>query len=144
MDYPSILIAEDDSDDRLLMQKALEETGSQERIDFVANGVELLKRLNDLLAKETPTYPKFILLDLNMPKMDGCEVLKKIKSHGQFKKIPVIVFSTNKNQQQVEKCYTLGANTYVVKPASFELLVQTVQNILQYWSHTATVLVPPH
>lgn len=134
-----ILIAEDDSDDRFLMQKALEETGKDIKIKFVENGVELIDHLNETRAQENGNYPGFILLDLNMPKMDGREVLKNIKSDSEFKKIPVVVFSTTKNQMEVKRCYDLGANTYIVKPVNFDSLVETIQDIHTYWLKTATL-----
>jgi two-component system response regulator len=139
----SILIAEDDADDRLLMQTALNEARSLENIKFVENGIELLNYLDNL--KEVngdANYPKFILLDLNMPKMDGREALQIIKTHARFKKIPVIVFSTTKNEIEVKRCYDLGANTYVVKPVSFDSLVNTIQHICSYWFKTATLPSP--
>lgn len=139
----SILIAEDDADDRLLMQTALNEARSLENIKFVENGIELLNYLDNL--KEVngdANYPKLILLGLNMPKMDAREALQIIKSHVRFKKIPVIVFSTTKNELEVKRCYDLGANTYVVKPVSFDSLVNTIQHICSYWFKTATLPTP--
>jgi CheY-like chemotaxis protein len=136
----SILIAEDDADDRFLMQTALDETKSVEQIKFVENGIELLNYLHNLKESDGEIiYPKFILLDLNMPKMDGREALKKLKANTEFKKIPVIIFSTTKNEMEVKRCYDLGANTYVVKPVSFDSLVDTIQHICAYWFNTATL-----
>jgi CheY-like chemotaxis protein len=136
----SILIAEDDADDRFLMQKAIDEVGYDIQIDFVENGVELLDNLKNIQTQKTAgSYPKFILLDLNMPKMDGREVLKNIKNHEEFRKIPVIIFSTTKNQLEVKRCYDLGANTYIVKPVNFDSLVETIQHIRTYWLETATL-----
>jgi CheY-like chemotaxis protein len=135
-----ILIAEDDADDRFLMQKALDELGEDIKIEFVENGVELLEHLNGIKDQKLGgVYPKFILLDLNMPKMDGREVLKNIKNHDEFRKIPVIIFSTTKNQLEVKRCYDLGANTYIVKPVNFDSLVETIQHIRTYWLETATL-----
>jgi CheY-like chemotaxis protein len=135
-----ILIAEDDADDRFLMQKALDELGYDIKIEFVENGVELLEHLNNIQSQKIAgAYPRFILLDLNMPKMDGREVLKNIKTHPEFRKIPVIIFSTTKNQLEVKRCYDLGANTYIVKPVNFDSLVDTIQHIRQYWLETATL-----
>ncbi len=136
-----ILVAEDDADDRFLMQKALDELGHADmKVEFVENGVELLDHLEKIRAQTiTNKYPRFILLDLNMPKMDGREVLKNLKNHEDFKKIPVIVFSTTKNQLEVKRCYDLGANTYIVKPVNFDQLVNTVQQIRNYWLETATL-----
>lgn len=136
-----ILIAEDDADDRYLMKTALRESGITEDVEYVENGVEVLHYLESLSSgNEEINYPKFILLDLNMPKMDGREVLRKIKSNEMLRKIPVIVFSTTKNQLEVNRCYDLGANTYIVKPVSYDSLVQTIGDICTYWLNTATLI----
>ncbi|MCW3091565.1 MAG: response regulator [Ferruginibacter sp.] len=136
-----ILIAEDDADDRYLMKTALEETGMAGEVKYVENGVEVINFLDSISAQAGQlNYPKFILLDLNMPKMDGREVLKKIKSTDAYRKIPVIIFSTTKNQLEVKRCYDLGANTYVVKPVSYDTLVATIREICTYWLNTATLI----
>ena len=136
-----ILIAEDDADDRYLMKTALEETGIIEDVQYVENGVEVINYLESLGNDNGEiNYPKFILLDLNMPKMDGREVLKMMKSNEAYRKIPVIVFSTTKNQLEVTRCYDLGANTYIVKPASYDTLVSTIKEICTYWFDTATLV----
>jgi CheY-like chemotaxis protein len=138
-----ILIAEDDADDRYLMKTALEETGIIEDVQYVENGVELINYLESLGNENGEiNYPRFILLDLNMPKMDGREVLKMMKSNETYRKIPVIVFSTTKNQLEVTRCYDLGANTYIVKPASYDSLVSTIKDICSYWFDTATLIDP--
>lgn len=136
-----ILIAEDDADDRFLIQTAFEEKGFTERIAFVENGVELLSFLQNIAAntKEEQVFPGFILLDLNMPKKDGREVLKEIKQHPLYKKIPVIVFTTTRNELEIKRCYELGANTYIVKPISFEALLKVVDDIRSYWFQTASI-----
>ncbi len=136
-----ILIAEDDIDDRYLMKTALEETGITEEVSYVENGVEVINYLEAVTEKNgVYNYPKLILLDLNMPKMDGREVLKKIKSHELYRKIPVVVFSTTKNQLEVNRCYDLGANTYIIKPVSYDTLVDTIRQMCNYWFNTATLI----
>ena len=136
MNRSFILIAEDDIDDRMLLQTAFEETGVQNRIEFVGNGCELLEFLDK---DDKPVYPQFILLDLNMPKKDGRETLKEIKQHPIFKKIPVVIFTTTKNEAEINRCYELGANTYVVKPDSFESLRKIAAALSEYWFTTAAV-----
>lgn len=138
-----ILIAEDDADDRFLLQTAFEEMGYKDKIEFVENGVELVKFLDDIQTKKLANnnYPGFIMLDLNMPKKDGREVLKELKEHAVFKKIPVIVFTTTQNENEIKKCYELGANTYIVKPVSFEGLVKALEDIRSYWFNTACIPV---
>jgi CheY-like chemotaxis protein len=137
-----ILIAEDDADDRYLLQTAFTETGYPEQIDFVENGIEVFNYLDKIYTGDTiemKALPGFILLDLNMPKKDGREVLKELKQHPVFKKIPVIVFTTTKNELEIKRCYELGANSYVVKPISFDALLKVVENIRSFWFQTASI-----
>ena len=136
-----ILIAEDDADDRYLIGTAFAEKGYSEKIDFVENGVELLSYLENILliGPDEKNLPCVILLDLNMPKKDGREALKELKQHPIFKKIPVIVFTTTKNEIEIKRCYELGANSYVVKPLTFDDLLSVVENIRSYWFKTASI-----
>ena len=136
-----ILIAEDDADDRFLFKTAFEEKGYKDTIEFVENGIELWKFLEDISEKspKEKIYPSFILLDLNMPKKDGREVLREIKQHPEFRKIPVVVFTTTNSENEVKRCYELGANTYVVKPVSFDSLLKVVEEIRMYWQNAAPV-----
>ena len=137
-----ILIAEDDADDRFLLKTAFEESGYKNTLRFVENGVELIKHLKEVSErKNNDEYPGFILLDLNMPKKDGREVLKEIKENKVFKKIPVIVFTTTKNENEISKCYELGANSYVVKPLVFDELVQIIQALYSYWFKISSIVV---
>lgn len=129
-----ILIAEDDADDRFLLKTAFEENGFSDTLHFVENGVEVLDFLNKNIAEKPP---RFILLDLNMPKKDGREVLKELKNNTLYKKIPVIVFSTTNNEQEMRRCYELGANSYITKPNSFENLVKTISVLRSYWIYTS-------
>lgn len=132
-----ILIAEDDADDRFLLQAAFEENGFQDKLHFVENGVEVLEYLYLLEKDEQTQLPKFILLDLNMPKKDGREVLKELKQHPKFKKIPVVIFSTTNNEQEMHRCYESGANSYITKPNSFENLLKTVAALRSYWMNVS-------
>jgi CheY-like chemotaxis protein len=136
-----ILIAEDDADDRFLIKTAFEENGSDDKIEFVENGVELINYLKaiDNNSSSENCYPGFIMLDLNMPKKDGREVLREIKQHPIFKSIPVIVYTTTKNEAEVRKCYELGANSYIVKPARFEALLKTIEDLRHYWLVTSSI-----
>lgn len=135
-----ILIAEDDADDRFLLQAAFEENGFKDQLHFVENGVEVLEYLNSLREKESK-LPRFILLDLNMPKKDGREVLKELKHDPELKKIPIVIFSTTNNEQEMRRCYELGANSYITKPNSFESLLKTVAALRSYWMHTTSIPV---
>ncbi|MBS1585435.1 MAG: response regulator [Bacteroidetes bacterium] len=129
-----ILIAEDDADDRFLLQAAFDENAFKDKLHFVDNGVEVMEYLQALIdSGNKAELPKFMLLDLNMPKKDGREVLKELKQHPELKKIPVIIFSTTNNEQEMRRCYELGANSYITKPNSFENLLKTVAALRSYW-----------
>ncbi len=134
-----ILIAEDDADDRFLLKAAFEENGFTDHLHFVENGVEVIEFLHELGHDANDAkLPRFILLDLNMPKKDGREVLKEIKQIPVYKKIPVIIFSTTNNEQEMRRCYELGANSYITKPNSFENLIKTVAAFRSYWLNTTS------
>lgn len=133
-----ILIGEDDADDRFLLQAAFEENGFTDRLQFVENGVELLQFLREQATTGT-AFPRFVLLDLNMPKKDGREVLRELKSDPAFSAIPVIIFSTTNNEQEMRRCYELGANSYITKPNSFDSLLRTVSALRGYWFGNAGV-----
>ena len=132
----TILVAEDDADDRFLIQTAFEEKGYTDKLDFVENGVELISYLNDNLKNG---IPRIILLDLNMPKKDGRQVLRELKQHELFKRIPIVVFTTTKNENEITRCYDLGANTYIVKPTTFDELLFLVEQIHSYWQNVAAI-----
>lgn len=128
-----ILIAEDDADDRFLLETAFNENGFSEKLFFVPDGVELMRFLNK---PEQQPQPSFILLDLNMPKKDGREVLCEIKSDPILKNIPVVIFSTTNNEQEMKRCYQLGANSYITKPNSYHHLLEIIAQLHNYWINT--------
>lgn len=133
-----ILIAEDDIDDRLLIEKAFTKSMLNASIRYVENGVEVIDFLNKNAVTKS-TLPNLILLDLNMPKMDGRETLKVLKKQAEWKKIPVIVFTTSKAEDDLIFTYENGTNSYIVKPSSFAKLVEIGEQIKQYWLNTVTL-----
>ncbi len=134
MEEVFILVAEDDVDDKFLLKTAFRENGFNDTLHFVENGVELIEYLNNFeKGVDGVKKPRFILLDLNMPKKDGREVLKEIKQNPVLNNIPVIIFSTTNNEQEMKRCYELGANSYITKPNSFESLIKTVAALRSYW-----------
>lgn len=130
-----ILMADDDSDDRMLTEDALEESRLGNPIYFVTNGEELLDYLYQRGKYEHEPAPKpgLILLDLNMPKMDGKTALRTIKSDPNLKHIPVIILTTSNQDKEAMESYELGANSYIVKPVKFEDLVQVMRTLGKYW-----------
>ena len=139
MEDISILIADDDADDRFLLQTAFDENGFNDELHFVENGIELLNFLYAIIIGNgsIKKMPHFILLDLNMPKKDGRDVLKEVKTNPALRNIPVIIFSTTNNEYEMKRCYELGANSYITKPNSFENLIKTVAAIRSYWIQTS-------
>jgi two-component system, response regulator len=134
-------MADDDPDDRILMKEALEENNLPSNIDFVEDGKELLDYLHrrGQFAKKETFKPGLILLDLNMPKMDGREALRLIKSDPLLRRIPVVVLTTSKAEEDVFKTYDLGVNSFICKPVKFEELVQITKEIGIYWFSTVAL-----
>ncbi len=128
-------MADDDPDDRLLMKEALEEVKLPNVINFVEDGAELMDYLcqTGRFLVDVAAKPNLILLDLNMPKMDGHEALRLIKSDPVLRRIPVIVLTTSKAEVDVTKTYDLGVNSYISKPDHFDELVKVAQEISRYW-----------
>lgn len=130
-----ILMADDDDDDFLLTRKALKESKLLNTLIRVKDGEELLdylKRRGPYAGKET-ARPGVILLDLNMPRKDGREALKEIKSDEQLNDIPVVVFTTSKAEEDVYRSYQLGVNSFITKPVTFEGLISVMKTLGEYW-----------
>lgn len=131
-----ILLADDDADDRLLTRDALAENRLANNLKVVEDGEELvdyLFRRGKYSDPETSPRPGLILLDLNMPRKDGREALKEIKSHPDLKKIPVVVLTTSKTDEDICKSYKLGVNSYITKPVTFASLVEVMKALGKYW-----------
>ena len=132
----TILIADDDAEDRMMLQEAFIESRLSNTLTFVENGEELMDCLyNRGNFTDTAKYPRpgLILLDLNMPKMDGREALREIKSNANFKDIPVVVLTTSKTEADVIKSYDLGVNSFISKPVTFDGLVKIIRELGHYW-----------
>jgi CheY-like chemotaxis protein len=141
-----ILMAEDDSDDQLLVRDALAETGFGLDLRFVGNGVELmayLRQTDRFASPASSPRPGLIILDLNMPRKDGREALGEIKADPELKKIPVIVLTTSTAEPDIARAYELGANSFISKPVAFEVLVNTMKTIGQYWFNIVVLPVRP-
>ncbi len=129
-------MADDDEDDRLLAQDALAESRVLNELYFVEDGVELLEyleRRGKFESKESSPRPGLILLDLNMPRMDGREALQAIKANPNLKGIPVVILTTSKQEEDMVKGYDLGAASYITKPVTFEGLVELMKTLGKYW-----------
>ncbi len=130
-----VLYAEDDPDDRLLAREAWEDSRALNPLDFVEDGEELLEylRREGRHAGRTGAQPGVILLDLNMPRMDGRAALAEIKKDPELRRIPVVVLTTSKASEDVLKSYDLGVAGFIVKPPTFEALTNVLRKVDEYW-----------
>jgi len=131
----TLLMADDDADDRMLTRDALEESRLGNDLRFVEDGQELLDylRRHGKYAREDAPRPGLILLDLNMPRKDGRQALQEIKADPELRRIPVVVLTTSKADEDILRTYDLGANSFITKPVTFDALVEIVRAIGNYW-----------
>ena len=131
-----VLVADDDPEDRMLIEDAFEESRLANTLEFVEDGEELLDYLHRRNGYSDPSAsprPGLILLDLNMPRKDGREALKEIKSDPHLRQIPIVVMTTSKAEEDVMRTYDLGVNSFITKPVTFEGLVEVVRMLGRYW-----------
>jgi CheY-like chemotaxis protein len=132
----TILLADDDADDRMMAAEALEESRLANDLRFVEDGEELidyLRHQGKYQAADSAPRPGLILLDLNMPKMDGREALREIKADPELRSIPVVVLTTSKAEEDIYRTYDLGVNSFITKPVNFEQLVIVMKALGKYW-----------
>lgn len=141
----TILMANDDRSFHSLIQEALSEIPLPVQIFSVVNGEDLLNylyRRNEYANLTNFRIPQLILLDLNMTKLSGKEVLIELKSNSSnWRYIPIVVFTTSYQEGDIRDCYSLGANSFIVKPMTFEKLVTTMTDLCHYWFEVASL--PP-
>lgn len=128
----SILMVDDDPDDCEIAMEELLKHPQVSQVNMVSDGVEMFNYL-----KREESSPDLILLDLQMPRMDGRQALEKLKSNPRLKNIPTVVFTTSQAEEDIERCYSLGANTYIQKPRSYVKLMETMKEIGNYWGGAA-------
>jgi CheY-like chemotaxis protein len=134
-----ILLVEDNAADVRLTTEAMREAGSQATPTIARDGVEALDRLTQPHAE----LPDLILLDLNLPRRDGREVLRDIKSNPMLAHIPVVIFTTSSAEADVRACYALGANAYVIKPVDLSQFLMVIAAIQEFWLSTARLPASP-
>jgi CheY-like chemotaxis protein len=135
-DIIEILLVEDNPTDAELAIRALKKNNLANNLVWVKDGAEALEflfgnRVNG--TAQTPTIPRVILLDLRLPKVDGLEVLRRIKSDPDTKRIPVVVLTSSKEDRDITDSYQLGVNSYISKPVEFEAFVKVVTELGFYW-----------
>lgn len=141
---PTVLVADDDEDDRRFIRRAWETNRAIEELRFVEDGQELTDYLNHSGKYTNPVSappPWLILLDLNMPRKDGRQALREIKSDLVLRNIPIVVLTTSEAEQDICRSYELGANSYITKPPTLGGLVDVLQVLGKYWIDT--VNLPP-
>jgi two-component system, chemotaxis family, response regulator Rcp1 len=134
-----ILLVEDSPTDVLLAKEALEYSKIVNNLHSVSDGVEAMAFLRQEGVYKDAPRPGIILLDLNMPKKDGREVLAEVKSIENLKRIPIVVLTTSRNEADILKAYGLHANCYVVKPVDFEKFAEVVRNLESFWFSVVTL-----
>lgn len=146
MKGPAVVMADDDPDDRLLVREAWEEAHAPGDLVFVRDGEDLLDYLHRRGRYADPAvspWPALLLVDLNMPKKDGREVVAEIKAHERFRRIPVVVITSSRDPADVARAYELGACSYIAKPPSFERLVDAVRVLSEYWLNVVELPAGP-
>lgn len=131
-----ILYAEDDEEDRMLMKDALEESRLTNELHMVEDGEEMMEylyRRGEYSELNNTPLPGLILLDLNMPRKDGREALKEIKATPHLRRIPVVVLTTSKAEEDILRSYELGVSGFIIKPVTFESLVDVIKTLGKYW-----------
>lgn len=135
----TILLADDDADDCLLTRDALAAGRGAITLRTVSDGEDLLNYLHQrggYEAEGAAPRPDLILLDLSMPKKSGLQALAEIKSASDLRSIPIVIMTTSSQEEEIRRCYDLGANSFVTKPVRFETLVDVMNSIDRYWFQT--------
>ena len=136
MNTKTILLVEDNPDDVRLTQRALKQNNITNELAVVNDGVEALDYLNNAataVAGGRGVLPTVILLDLKLPRMDGLEVLERIRADERLKRLPVVILTSSKEEQDILQSYDRGANSYIRKPVSFEQFNEAVRQLGLYW-----------
>ena len=140
----TVLLADDDPDDRLLIKEALEESRLVVDLRSVEDGEELmdyLHRRGRYVEPNASPHPDLILLDLKMPRKNGHQALEEIKCTPELRCIPIVVLTTSKAEEDVARAYASGANSFIVKPTSFGSLIEVMKTLRGYWFELITL--PP-
>lgn len=138
----NILIVDDSEDDFETVERALKKLEYKEKIHRCVSGQDALDYLyaeGKYQENQAVTTPDLLFLDLNMPGMDGKEILRKLRQDPEYKKLPVIIFTNSDYPKDIEECYQLGANSYVKKPVTFEGFKESIKNTVDYWFNSALI-----
>jgi CheY-like chemotaxis protein len=142
MPHVEILLVEDSAQDGEMTLRALRRNNLANRVHWVKDGEEALEFMfctGRYAARDVSASPKLVMLDIKMPKVDGIEVLRRLKAHEATRTIPVVVMTSSNEERDVLETYRLGVNSYIVKPVQFEAFLETVAKIGLYWVITNRV-----
>lgn len=134
-----ILLAEDDDNDVRITRRAIKKGGLSATISVARDGQEALDMLFRRAPHEDAEAPDLVLLDINLPKINGVEVLRTLKQHEVLQAVPVLMLTTSARQEDITTAYALGANTYICKPIRFARFVEVIRSVSTYWSRVARV-----
>lgn len=129
----SILLIEDNPEDVRLTKRALTKNNISNELLVFTDGVEALEYLVETNRTDPAVLPAVILLDLKLPRMDGLELLKELRGHERLRRLPVVILTSSKEQQDILRSYDLGANSYIRKPVDFEQFTEAVRQLGMYW-----------
>jgi CheY-like chemotaxis protein len=138
------MVAENDEDDRTLVRFAFAECKLPNVVEFVEDGEQLLDYLYYRGSYEDRIHeprPDLILLDLGLPRVNGHEALREIKSDPKLRSIPVVIFTTSKSPKDINSTYSMGANSFIVKPVTFDGLIQVMNVLAEYWAEVTQLPV---
>ncbi|MEA2169700.1 MAG: hypothetical protein QOF76_3000 [Solirubrobacteraceae bacterium] len=133
MKDPQILLVEDDPDDVRLFQEALRESGFRPSLHIVGDGAEALDFLHRRDRWAMAPVPDLVILDLNLPRVDGHQVLEAVRADTRLARIPIVVFTTSNRREDIDGAYTRGANAYITKPMSFDRLIEVTVKLEDFW-----------
>ncbi len=128
-DGVEILVVEDNANDAELTLRALKQRNLANQVHVCRDGAEAM----DFFSDGARPVPKVVLLDLKLPKVDGLEVLRRLKQQGRTKSIPIVILTSSSEEPDIERAYALGANSYIVKPVDFEAFARAVSDVGLYW-----------
>jgi CheY-like chemotaxis protein len=136
---PLVLVIEDSDEDYEALERAFRQSSVETKLHRCKTGKQALEYLEQCLFTEPACFPAFILLDLNLPGVDGRRVIQMIKQDARLQSIPVIILTTSNYAKDVEECYRLGVNSYIIKAMNVQRFKDTMQTLIQYWLNTVTL-----
>jgi CheY-like chemotaxis protein len=132
INHPLIVIVDDDHEDQMIMLEYFKEVGHEQHVKFIDNGQQVINYLNEIT--DDNDFPCLIVMDLNMPIVNGTQTLMHIKRNIRFRDVPIIILSTSENENEKRKCLSMGAVEYLVKPSSYDEGFKMVEKFISYIS----------